>query len=312
MGNFSVLKSSLLALSCIVGMSAYPAIAGDRLLGTGGVSQIEGAGGGGLTPWAMIAGYGTDAQIGGSAFYTHAKTRDDFELNTGGIAVGFYNRRELSVSQTKFELGNTVAKESIRLNTLGIKLRLFGDAIYDQDSWVPQVSAGALIKHNEDFDFVPKLVGAKDGTGVDYYLAASKLYLDAVFGRNVLLGATLIATKANQFGLLGFGGAREDNYTPQLELSAAYLVNKKLAIGAEYRMKPNNLRSPANAALFSGQNVVDLKEEDAFDLFVAYAPTKNVALTLAYVNLGNIATVAPVGANYGNQEGVYVSAQFGF
>lgn len=112
--------------------------------------------------------------------------------------------------------------------------------------------------------------------------------------------------------MLGFGGAREDDYTPQLELSAAYLINKKLAIGAEYRMKPNNLRSPANAALFSGQNVVDLKEEDAFDLFVAYAPTKNVALTLAYVNLGNIATVAPVGANYGTQEGVYLSAQFGF
>jgi len=49
------------------------AIAGDRLLATGGVAQIEGAAGGGLTPWALITGYGTDAQIGGSAFYTQAK-----------------------------------------------------------------------------------------------------------------------------------------------------------------------------------------------------------------------------------------------
>ena len=46
------------------------AIAGDRLLATGGVMQIEGAGGGGLTPWALISGYGTDKQVGGSAFYT--------------------------------------------------------------------------------------------------------------------------------------------------------------------------------------------------------------------------------------------------
>jgi hypothetical protein len=61
-------------------------------------------------------------------------------------------------------------------------------------------------------------------------------------------------------------------------------------------MKPDNLRSPANDALFGGANVVELKEHDAFDIFVAYAPTKNVSLTAAYVNLGNIATVKAVGA----------------
>lgn len=291
MGNFSVLKSSLLALSCIVGMSAYPAIAGDRLLGTGGVSQIEGAGGGGLTPWAMIAGYGTDAQIGGSAFYTRAKTRDDFELNTGGIAVGFYNRLELSVSQTKFELGNTVAKESIRLNTLGIKLRLIGDAIYDQDSWVPQVSAGALIKHNEDFDFVPKLLGAKDGTGVDYYLAASKLYLDAVFGRNVLLGATLIATKANQFGLLGFGGDLNNDYQIKPSYSAAIMLSDNVLVGMEYRYKPDNLGA--------------FNENDAKDVFVTWFPHKRFSITAAAVDLGDV-------ADKSNQTAWYLSGQVSY
>lgn len=291
MGNFSVLKSSLLALSCIFGMSAYPAIAGDRLLGTGGVSQIEGAGGGGLTPWAMIAGYGTDAQIGGSAFYTRAKTRDDFELNTGGIAVGFYNRLELSVSQTKFELGNTVAKESIRLNTLGIKLRLFGDAIYDQDSWVPQVSAGALIKHNEDFDFVPKLLGAKDGTGVDYYLAASKLYLDAVFGRNVLLGATLIATKANQFGLLGFGGDLNNDYQIKPSYSAAIMLSDNVLVGMEYRYKPDNLGA--------------FNENDAKDVFVTWFPHKRFSITAAAVDLGDV-------ADKSNQTAWYLSGQVSY
>lgn len=47
--------------------------AGDRLLATGGVTQIEGAAGGGLMPWAVISGYGTDQQIGGSLFYTLQK-----------------------------------------------------------------------------------------------------------------------------------------------------------------------------------------------------------------------------------------------
>lgn len=87
---------------------------------------------------------------------------------------------------------------------------------------------------------------------------------------------------------------------------------KDLVVGAEYRMKPNNLKSPANDLLFGGANVVNLQEDDAFDLFVAYAPTKNISLTAAYVYLGNIATVDAVGADYGKQDAIYLSAQFGF
>ena len=47
-----------------------PAGHGDKLLLTGGVSQVEGAAGGGLTPWALIAGYGTRDQVGAQAFAT--------------------------------------------------------------------------------------------------------------------------------------------------------------------------------------------------------------------------------------------------
>lgn len=291
MGYLTVIKQFMLILAYLVGFSTHNAMAGDRLLATGGVSQIEGAGGGGLTPWALIAGYGTDAQIGGSAFFTRAKTGDDFELNTGGVAVGFYNRVELSLSQTKFELGSTVPKESFRLNTMGIKLRLFGDAIYDQDTWVPQVSAGALIKHNEDFDFVPKLVGGKDSTGVDYYLAASKLYLDAVFGRNVLLGATLIATKANQFGLLGFGGDLNNDYQIKPSYSAAIMLSDNLLVGMEYRYKSDNLSS--------------YNENDAKDVFVTWFPHKRFSITAAAVDLGDV-------ADKSNQDAWYLSGQISY
>lgn len=90
-----------------------------------------------------------------------------------------------------------------------------------------------------------------------------------------------------------------------LEVSAGYLLRKDLAIGAEYRMKPNNLENTVGGA-------VNLQEDDAFDMFVAYAPTKNISLTAAYVYLGNIATVKAVGADYGKQDAVYLSAQVGF
>ena len=31
----------------------------------------------------------------------------------------------------------------------GAKVKLIGDAVYDQDSWLPQIAAGAQYKHND-------------------------------------------------------------------------------------------------------------------------------------------------------------------
>ena len=317
-----LLSSLLLAAPLLVGIQS-PAQAeslSNKLLLTGGVSQVEGAAGGGLTPWAVIGGYGTNNEIGANMHYTYAPT-DDFKLQTYGVTVGFYDRFEFSVAEQKFDIGNlrnkvskglgadVIGRDELSQTIVGAKLRILGEAVLDADTWMPQVAVGVQYKKNHDGDFIKSaVIGAKRDSGVDFYIAATKLLLD----QNLLLNATLRATKANQLGLLGFGGSRNDNYRPELELSAAYLLDKKLAVGAEYRMKPDNLKSPANAALFGGANVVDLKEDDAFDLFVAYAPTKNVSLTAAYVYLGNIATVAPVGADYGKQSAIYLSAQVGF
>ena len=266
-------------------------LAGDRLLATGGVMQIEGAGGGGLTPWALISGYGTDKQIGGSAFYTEAKTSGDFEISSGGVSIGLYNRLEVSLSQQKLGLSDTVPGESIRVDSLGVKLRLFGDAVYDQDKWLPQVAIGAQIKHNEDFNYIPKALGAKHQTGVDLYLSATKLYLDAIFGRNLLLNGTLQATKANQFGFLGFGGDNRDHYQIKPAASVAVMLTDQLLLGTEYRYKPDNLGV--------------YKEQNAHDVFLAWFPVKNISLTAAYLDLGNI-------ANKANQSGWYLSGQISY
>jgi hypothetical protein len=261
-----------------------------RLLLTGGVSQVEGAAGGGLTPWALIGGYGTRDQVGGTAYFTRVDT-DDFSLDSFGALVAFNDRVEFSVSQQQFnlqDLGVALGLGSdfkIDVTTYGAKVRLFGDAILEQDSWVPQVSAGIQYKDNGD-DAVVESLGPADADGTDFYISATKLYLD----QSLLLNGTVRFTKANQFGILGHGAAGNDDYEPQFEGSAAWLLSKDIAIGAEVRTKPDNLAG--------------LKEDTAYDAFIAWAPTKNVALTLAYVDLGNIVV--------GDQRGVYASLQVGF
>ncbi|MBL8523124.1 MAG: DUF3034 family protein [Betaproteobacteria bacterium] len=260
--------------------------AGDRLLATGGVSQIEGTGGGGLVPWALITGYGTRDQIGASAYHTHIDI-DDFRMRSSGVAVGIYDRVELSLSRQLFSLGTTVPGQSIRQDVVGAKVKLAGDAVIDQDTWVPQVSAGIQYKKNRDM-LVPGLLGAKHDSGVDFYLAATKLYLAGAFGRNLLANVAVRATRANQLGILGFGGDKRDRYQPQLEASLAILPRDDLAVGVEYRYKPDNL------SVF--------REDDFYDLFVAWFPSKHVSVTLAYAGMGQI-------ADKRKQNGAYLSVQ---
>ena len=64
------------------------------LLGSSGVVQIEGAGGGGLVPWAPITGYGTRDAIGATAHDSFVYL-PDLRLNTTGVAIGLYKRLEL-------------------------------------------------------------------------------------------------------------------------------------------------------------------------------------------------------------------------
>ena len=267
-----------------------------KLLATGGVTQVEGAGGGGLTPWALITSYGSEDSYGANAFYTVVRTQD-YSLDSRGAAVGIADRFELSFANQRFEgskapLNNLV----IRQDVVGAKLRVAGDAVYAQGSWLPQIAVGAQYKRNKGVAGLEALgvskasdLGAKRNSDTDYYVSATKIVLD----QSLLWNLTLRATRANQFGLLGFGGDKKDRYEVMPEASVAYLINRKLAAGVEYRAKPRNLGLD--------------NEKDAYDAFVAWFPNRNVSVTAAYVNLGDITVLNPT-----RQKGWYLSAQVGF
>ena len=256
---------------------------GGRLLLTGGVSQIEGAAGGGLTPWALIGGYGTRNEIGASAFVTGVNSRD-FSLTSFGGQLSYANRVEISIARQSFNLnavGDAIGlgrEYSIRQTIFGAKVRLIGDAVLEQDSLLPQIAVGVQYKVNDNKTVVAGALGLKR-KGVDFY-------------------ATGRLTKANQFGILGFGGlaGMDQKYKLQFEGSVAYLLTRKLAVGAEFRTKSNRLEGALGGTTF--------REENAKDVFIAFAPSRNVSLTLAYVDLGQIALR--------DQRAAYASLQFGF
>lgn len=302
-------------------LSVAAALAGNACLAdtgklrlTGGVSNIEGAAGGGLTPWALIGSNATAGEIGLSAYLSRTRTQD-YGLTSGGIAIGWNERVELSLASQDFDAGPAVALNGIaafgiapaphlRLDVVGLKMRLAGDAVLDADNAWTQISVGLQYKalRPGTLGSVLRFLGS-DTQGTDLYLSATKLLL----ADSLLLNATLRATRANQTGLLGFGAAApgRDRYSLQPEFSINWLLRKDLAIGAEYRFKPNNLQAVGAAAGLGAA----LREDDWADLFIAWAPTRNTSLTLAWVELGRV--VPGISANR-RQRGLYLSGQLAF
>jgi hypothetical protein len=282
-----LIKGVLICLLAVCWAPAY-AKTSSRLLITGGAATLEGTAGGGIVPMAVIAGYGAQEEWGATVFMSQVNTRD-FQLNVKGASWGWRNRLELSIAEQNLahpSLTRALAlpSESIEQQVVGVKLRLLGDLIYTS---LPQLSLGWQYKQNKDF-LVPNAVGAKQDSGSDVNLTASKLVLAGFLGRNLLLNGNLRYTNANQLGLVGFGGDEAHAKSLQAEVSAGVLLNSEWIIGTEYRQKPNNLSA--------------LTENDWRSYFIGWFPVKSVSLVAAYVDLGSLAT-------FDNQTGWYLSLQ---
>lgn len=289
--HFQAVVVCAFAIFCASPANAGELRQGGKLLLTNGVSTVEGSAGGGLASWALIAGNETDAGIGGSAHATIVAL-PDFTLKSVGGAIGLRNRVELSYAHQSFDTRQAGAALGLGRDfkfgqdVFGAKLRVIGDAVYDQDRVLPQISIGVQYHRAEKAPIIAA-VGGKHAQGMDFLLSATKI----VLARSLVLGATVRFTKANQFGLLGFGGDKSNAYHAEFEGSAGLLVSPRLLLGAEVRTKPDNLGFA--------------REQKAVDAFAAWQFQRHLTVTAAYADLGSIAT-------FKRQRGAFLSLQVSF
>jgi hypothetical protein len=272
-----------------------------KLVLTGGVSSLEGAAGGGITPWGVIGTQATEGEWGTSAFASRAQTQD-YKLTVLGGAIAWSERVEFSMAQQRFDTGPSGVALGLpglvlKQNIVGLKVRVAGDAVLDSDSFMPSIAVGLQHKQTNAGGLKPTLaaLGAKT-SATDVYVSATKLFLNS----GILINATMRATQANQMGLLGFGSARKSSHQIKPEISVAYLLRKNMAVGVEWRAKPDNLNN------ILGPGV--LKEDSFSDVFFTWSPTRQTNLVLAHVQLGQI---APPFVQR-NQRGWYLSGQISF
>ncbi len=257
--------------------------AGGKIKGTGGVSSIGGSGGGGLISWATLSSYAAPGERGGVAFASRADL-DDFRLDVMGFAFNWHDRMEASYARQDFRIkaGNV----PIVQDRFGFRYRVAGDLIYDS---LPQITFGIEHGRLRDTD-IALAVGARHTRDTDYVVSIARAWLNGIGHRTTLLNVNLRHSRANQYGLLGYGGDDTDRVLHG-EFAAAIFFNRQLAAGVEYRQKPDNLSS--------------LREQSARDVFLAWFPNKHFSVTAAWLDLGDIAGAA-------NQTGYYLSLQTAF
>lgn len=300
--HYQALALGLVGLSAGFTPSAFASMG--KLVLTGGISSAEGAAGGGITPWAMIGTQATENELGVAANLSYGHT-DDYRIETASVMVGWHERVELSLAHQTLDTGITgrtlIGPQGLDLKQtiVGAKVRIVGDAVLDADTLMPAVSVGIQHKRLDAAELSPTLrsLSAKQ-SGTDLYVSATKLFLKP----GLLVNATVRATKANQNGFLGFGGNANDDYELMPEFSVAKLIRSDLAVGVEYRHMPDNLRLPT-------ANGNGLAADSWKDIFVAWAPSKNLSVTAAYVDFGRIVPATTGGRD---QTGFYVSAQLAF
>ncbi len=258
------------------------------------LTDVDGQAGGGLVPWALLSS-------GPTVAISHLNTQN-LDVNIVAANTSFANRVEVSYAHSMLDVtGSALGNNNIdAVDNFGLKVKL-----NDMGDSMPQFALGMVYKKASgnlvDNVLTPAL--GVDSSSTDVYGAASKIV--NVGGKNVLLNGVLRASKANQMGLLGFGGGStagaKTGYSIEPEVSVEMFAADNVVFGAEYRAQPNNSVAGTNGVLH---------QNSAYDLNVVYVANKNLTLTAAYANLG---AVAPgVVGNSNNQNGMFLQAQVSF
>lgn len=245
------------------------------------VTEVEGAAGGGIVPWALLS----DGKP--TASFTSVNS-GDYTLTSLALQGTVANRVELSYARQSFDTAG-VGLGIVNVDVYGAKLKLM-----DMSDSAPALALGVQHKKTDIDKAFLDAVGADD-SGTDVYLAATKVFNTP---KKLLLNGTLRATKANQIGILGFGSTDHDKYRLKPEISAGVFLNPATVLGAEYRTKPDNLGG--------------LKEQAWSDIFFAFFPSKELSIVAAYASLGDVAAEANPGRAGEDQRGLYLQIQANF
>ncbi len=282
--------------------------------------MIEGAGGGGLNPWAWIANGSSKHVVTPAIFGTYGTT-PHYDVYAVGANFSIMKRAEIYYTHQYMGLPESMTStltggvgagvlpgdvnnlNSVEQDIIGGKLQVYGGK-----GLIPAVAVG-MNYHMVSAPLAEALTAHTNGA--DFYLTGTGVY--PLFSSHIILNADLYITRSNYLGLLGQGGAGHRSYTAQGGASVGYFVAKDVVVGAEWRsFAPDSLAAATaymqNTAGISGAS---FKQSDWYDGFVAYMPNPKFSVVAAILDLGNMANL-PGHSDNANQNGFYISMNAAF
>jgi len=200
---------------------------------------------------------------------------DRLELGYGINALSLNDLPDAVFGGTGMEIGD----DTVFLHNLNARLALIKENDFGL-SWMPALTFGTHYKYNDtvnridsDLNGTLNAIGIEDNSGIDYTLYATKML--NFLPRPLLINFGLRSSEAAQIGLLGF----TDDRKLLVEGNVVLFLTDRLAMGAEYRQKPDNYQSI---------NGLVAQEDDWWSLVAAYVVNDNLTVSGGYFNLGDV------------------------
>jgi hypothetical protein len=175
--------------------------------------------------------------------------------------------------------GIKISDDFVNLHNFNARVALVKEGEFGQ-SWMPAITGGIHYKYNDTISTMNSelggtltSIGIEDNSGFDYTLYGSKML--TFLPRPVLINVGLRSTEAAHIGLLGFTGERD----LVVEGNIVVFVTDRLALGGEYRQKPNSYTQIPGLI---GQ------EDDWWSVVFGYVASNNVTVSGGYFNLGQV------------------------
>lgn len=173
-----------------------------------------------------------------------------------------------------------LSEDVVQMHNFNFRLALLKEGQFEQ-SWLPALTAGIHYKYNDSIDTIDsdlngtlQNIGIEDNDGIDYTLYASKML--TFMPRPLLLNMGVRNSEAAHIGLLGFTGDRDFLF----EGNAVLFVTDQLAIGAEYRQKPDDNYDAIDGLVES--------EDDWWSLVFGYVSNDHLTISGGYFNMGDV------------------------
>jgi hypothetical protein len=261
--------------------------------------NIEGYGGGAITPMAYLVNPGPkDRVFGKPAVALSIGNLGDKQLQALTVTETLYDRIELGYGADRATLGdlpNDIFHETgmdaesgdVWLHNFNARFLLVKEDTCLAGLPLPAVTFGVHFKvnngisqMNHNLGNVLDTIGYKSPDGTDFTLTMTKNFAKIV-GRPLFITVGLRESEAAQLGLLGFG----NTYRATFEGNVVYMLTDRIAVGYEFRQKIDPYGQIASSE--PGEWLVG-PENNWHAVEAGFICNKHTTLCVGWGNFGNL------------------------